>query len=84
MYEVQLSRSANRYYQRADVDTARRLDRCFAELSRNPFRVRNVRPIRGRTGLFRYRVVQIRVLFSVIPQDHIVQVVAIGPRGDIY
>ena len=84
MYEIRLARSANRYYQRVDVDTARRLNRCFEALSRNPFTAGNARPIRGRPGQYRYRVSDLRVIFTVLQPERIVQVIAIGPRGDIY
>ena len=84
MYEVRLSRSSNRYYQRVDVDTARRLDGYFEVQSLNPFTAGNVRPIRGRAGLYRYRVGDLRVIFPVRQPESIVQVIAIGPRGGIY
>jgi mRNA interferase RelE/StbE len=84
MYEVRLSRRANRYYQRVDSDTARRLDQCFEDLSQNPFSPGNVRPIRGRRGLYRYRVGGLRVIFSVERRERVVMVTAIGPRGDIF
>ena len=84
MYEIRLSRSADRYYQRVNSDTAKRLDRCFESLSRNPFSARNVRRLVGRSGLFRYRVGELRVIFRVIVTEQVVQVVAIGPRGDVY
>ncbi|MFQ6030782.1 MAG: type II toxin-antitoxin system RelE/ParE family toxin [Dehalococcoidia bacterium] len=84
MYEIRLARSANRYYQRVDVDTARRLERCFEELSRNPFTATNVRPIRGRQGVYRYRVGDLRVIFTVVQVERVVRVTAIGPRGNVY
>ena len=84
MYEVRLSRSANRYYQRVDIDTARRLEQCFSQLNQNPFAASNVRPIRGRRGLYRYRVGSIRVLFNVNQRERIVLIITIGPRGDVY
>ena len=84
MYEVRLSRRANRYYQRVDQATARRLDRCFEELSINPFGPNDVRPIRGRRGLYRFRIGDLRVLFTVDEGEQIVTIPAIGPRGDIY
>ena len=84
MYEVRLARRAARYYQRVDVDTARRLDECFAGLSRKPFGAGDVRPIRGVRGLYRYRVGGLRVLFTVDRRERVVSVLTIGPRGDVY
>jgi mRNA interferase RelE/StbE len=83
MYEVRLARGAARYYQRVDADTARRLAQCFDSLRQNPF-AGDVRPLKGRRGLYRYRVGELRVVFSVDRSSLIVMVIAIGPRGDIY
>ncbi len=84
MYEVALSRRANRYYRRVDEATARRLRLCFDELRRNPFASRNVRPVLGRPDTFRYRVGALRVIFSVDRDSMAVRVHIIGPRGDVY
>lgn len=84
MFEIRLSRRANRYYQRVDSNTAKRLNECFEDMSQNPFNALHVRPIHGRRGLYRYRVGGLRVLFNVDGEARIVNIVAIGPRGDIY
>ena len=84
MYEVRLARRAFNYYERVDRDTARRLEQCFDDLSQNPFTPGVVRPIRGRRGLYRYRVGGLRVIFSVERRERVVTVIAIGPRGDIF
>ena len=84
MYELRLSRRADRYYQRVDRDTAQRLNQVFAELSDNPYNARHVRPLRGREGLLRYRLGDLRIVFTVDRAEETVSVVAIGPRGDIY
>ena len=84
MYEVRLSRRAENYYQRVDPGTAGRLNQVFEELSDNPYRASNVRPLRGRQNLFRYRLGELRVVFMVDQAEQVVRVLAIGPRGDIY
>ena len=83
-YDIVLSRRADRYYNRVDPIMVRRLNRCFDELRRDPFASRNVRPIRGSVGTYRYRVGNLRVMFTVDQDSHSVDVVAIGPRGEIY
>ena len=84
MYEVRLSRRADRYYQRVDQDTARRLNECFENLRQDPFGLGDVRPLRGKQGLYRYRVGGLRVIFSVERRERVVNIVTIGPRGDVF
>ena len=84
MYEVHLARRAERYYRRVDRDTARRLDECFEDLTRDHFCPTRVRALRGYPNAFRYRVGGLRVLFTVDQSARIVTVNAIRPRGDAY
>jgi mRNA interferase RelE/StbE len=63
---------------------ARRLEQCFEELRDDPFSSTNVRPLRGRANMYRYRVGNLRVIFSVDNEALLVRIYAIGPRGDIY
>jgi mRNA interferase RelE/StbE len=45
---------------------------------------RRVKRLKGFEGLFRYRVGELRVIFSVDRVDRVVKVMTIGPRRDIY
>jgi len=54
-FRIRLSRQAQRYLERADADTKRRLAAVLDEMTRNPFRG-DVRPLRGRSGDWRRRV----------------------------
>jgi len=57
MYEVWLTRDAERFYQGADDPLARRLNRCFDQLRRNPHEHPNMKPLKGPfAGCWRYRV----------------------------
>ncbi|MFQ6027974.1 MAG: type II toxin-antitoxin system RelE/ParE family toxin [Dehalococcoidia bacterium] len=78
-----MSRRAARCYRRTDADTARRLNQCFNSLENNPF-AGDVRPIVGRRGFYRYRVGDLRVIFSVNRLDRLIDVVPIAPRGENY
>ncbi len=84
MYEVRLARQPERYYKRVPPATARQLDNCFDDLHRNPLGSRRVKRLKGFEGLFRYRVGELRVIFSVDRVDRVVKVMTIGPRRDIY
>jgi len=82
-FRIRLSRQAQRYLERADADTKRRLAAVLDEMTRNPFRG-DVRPLRGRPGDWRRRVGSLRVLYRVNNEAFIVDVAEIGPRGDVY
>ena len=80
MYEVRLSRRAQRYYERVDADTARRLDRCFEALTKDPYRGGDIKPLKGMKGVYRFRVGDLRVIYEVEVAKRIVKVYSILPR----
>jgi mRNA interferase RelE/StbE len=85
-YEVRLSRSARKYYERCDPDIARKLEFCFETLETSPFPTHpRINKLKGElTGNYRYRVGKLRVVFALYEDEAIVYVRAIGPRGDVY
>ena len=63
MYRVELSREAQRFYQRCDKVVSRKLARCFESLERNPREGNNVKALKGRlAGSYRYRLGDLRVV----------------------
>lgn len=86
-YDVKLSQNAESYYKRTGANTKERLERCFEDLEEEPkdWSHPRVKKLRGElSGLWRYRVGDLRVVYRVKDQQKVVDVVAIGPRGDIY
>ncbi|MBL7202065.1 MAG: UvrD-helicase domain-containing protein [Anaerolineae bacterium] len=43
-----------------------------------------IKPLRGWENVWRYRLGDHRLIYSVVPEQQVVQLLAIGPRGDIY
>ena len=84
MYEVRLSRRAQRYYERVPPDMARRLDRCFATLHENPFGGGDIKPVKGEPGIYRARVGDLRIIYQVDRRARVVTVHLILPRGEAY
>ncbi len=63
MYRVELSREAERFYERCDAATSKKLSRCFESLERDPRKSNNIKPLKGRfAGSYRYRVGDLRVV----------------------
>ena len=57
-----------------------------AELARAPATPRGntVKPLKGWKNLWRYRMGDYRLIYSVVLDSHVVQLLAIGPRKDVY
>jgi mRNA interferase RelE/StbE len=63
MYRVELSREAQRFYDRCDKPVAKKLARCFQSLENNPREGNNVKPLKGKlAGSHRYRAGDLRIL----------------------
>jgi superfamily I DNA/RNA helicase/mRNA-degrading endonuclease RelE of RelBE toxin-antitoxin system len=60
--------------------------RAHAELARAPTTPRGntVQPLKGWENLWRYRIGDYRLIYSVVLEGHVVQLLAIGPRKDVY
>ena len=85
MYEVLLTRDAQKFYQDAGAPLVRRLNRCFDQLRRNPYEHPNIRRLKGPlAGYWRYRVGDWRVVYCVGEDRRIVTVVFIVHRSKAY
>ena len=85
MYKVLLTKEAVKYYQKSDVNTKRKLNKCFEVLKENPYFDINIKRLHGElTGLYRYRTGSLRIVYKIEEEKVTVIVIAIGSRGDIY
>jgi mRNA interferase RelE/StbE len=85
MYELVLTRDAQRFYERADSPLVRRLHRCFEQLRQNPYGQPNIKRLRGLlSGYFRYRVGDWRVVYKVDEEEHVVTILLIAHRSGVY
>ena len=85
MYNVELSREAQRFYDRCDHRTANRLDRCFQSLEERPREGNNVKALKGDfAGTYRYRVGNLRVVYTINDASVTVFVITIANRRDVY
>jgi len=85
MYSVELSQEARRFYERCDKPASKKLARCFHSLEQNPLRGNNIKPLKGKfTGSYRYRVGDLRVVYTVNNQAVTVFVITIAKRSDVY
>jgi superfamily I DNA/RNA helicase/mRNA-degrading endonuclease RelE of RelBE toxin-antitoxin system len=57
-----------------------------AELEQDPVTPRGntIKPLKGWENLWRYRLGDHRLIYSALPENQVVQLLAIGPRGAVY
>jgi mRNA interferase RelE/StbE len=85
MYEIRLTRDAQKFYQAADDPLARKLNRCFDQLQRDPYQHPNSRRLKGLlAGYWRYRVGDWRVVYRVDEDKQAVTVILIAHRSEVY
>lgn len=85
IWEIVLTRPAEKIYDRSGRGMRASLDRCFEDLEKNPFYGNNIRPLTGKLkGLYRYRIGDWRVIYRFLKEHMVVEIIAILPRGDAY
>ncbi|MFN5856296.1 MAG: type II toxin-antitoxin system RelE family toxin [Pseudanabaenaceae cyanobacterium] len=85
MYEVLLHPDVQKIYTKADKALAKKIARCLQQLEQDPICHPNIKALKGEySGLYRYRIGDYRVIYSV--EDEIVQVfvMAIAHRSQAY
>ena len=82
-YEIHLDRRPENYLRRLDRRMQGRIHRRLRQIAEDPYDPRT-RQLTNAEGLRAARVGDWRILFFVSEAPHIVQVVDIGPRGQIY
>jgi len=85
MYEVFLTREAQRFYEQADPVLVRKLNRCFRYLRENPYDHPNIKRLKGPlAGHFPYRIGDWPVIYRVAEQKHEVTVLLVAHRSRAY
>ncbi len=85
MYKLVLSREAERFYQRCDRPASSKLARCFEWLEKDPRGGNNIKALKGKfAGSYRYRVGDLRVVYTINDLQVTVFVITIAQRGDVY
>jgi mRNA interferase RelE/StbE len=85
IYQVILSRTAREFFDSAATSLQRRLDRCFAQLTTEPRRHPNIKPLRGPlAGYLRYRVGDYRIVYTIDDARNVVTIAMIAHRRSVY
>lgn len=67
-------------------DLQKQATAAVADIAENPTRTRGntIRPLTGYDNVWRYRLGDHRLIYSIVPDARVVQLLAIGPRATIY
>lgn len=85
MYEIRLSRKAQKFYEETDKKNVKILNRCFETVSKNPYFHANIKKLHGVfEGSFRYKAGNLRIIYSIDESKKIVYVEVIVTRGSAY
>lgn len=92
MYDLKLTRKAQKFYEKADNLLAQRLNQCFEQLKQNPYDSLNIKALKGNfEGCFRYRISEYRVIYKIDEADtddedkqKVVIILLIAHRREVY
>ncbi len=85
MYDIVLTKKAQKFYENCDEKIARKLNRCFDHLRENPYEHPNIKSLRGRlAGSLRYRVGDYRVVYEIKEEHKQVIILLIVHRSKAY
>jgi mRNA interferase RelE/StbE len=84
-YSIEFYKPALKYLQRLDKPTRTRIVHALQILSEDPFHSElDIKKMKGSEDEFRLRVGSYRIVYNIINEKLLVQVIKIGSRGDIY
>ncbi|MCL6447284.1 MAG: type II toxin-antitoxin system RelE/ParE family toxin [Armatimonadetes bacterium] len=86
MFKIRFSRVVQKYYDSLhDEKLIRDIDRCLSQLEQNPFSGKNIKKLKGQyKGYYRITTDGYRIVYRIEKGSMTVNIVSIGPRGDIY
>lgn len=83
-----ITRSAANYLRRLPQKTQQAVAKAFDDICQSPFTHPNptiIRPLKGtHQGRWRYRLGDLRIIYTVNVEEKTIDIIAIGPRGDVY
>lgn len=83
-YELELSKSAEKFLNRTDRNTKTRIIDALELLTEDPYSYTGVETITNAKGVFRIRVGKYRILYEIFNDRLLVYIEDIDSRGDIY
>ncbi|MFH1776512.1 MAG: type II toxin-antitoxin system RelE/ParE family toxin [Candidatus Omnitrophota bacterium] len=83
-FKVILLPQALKFYQNCSSKLANRLNRCFEDLENNPFQGQNIKRLKVKKILYRYRAGDYRIIYEIDKRDKRIGVLLITLRPSAY
>lgn len=84
MFNLIFSKDAQKFVAKQAPQAKQRIRHALLRLAEDPFSSRQVKRLKGTTGILRLRVGDFRIVFSIEQEKLNILVISIGNRGDIY
>ena len=85
MYEVYISREAEKYYKKLDKRSRERINNSISSISKEPLSRVHIKKLWGELeGMYRYAIGSLRIIYEVDTKNKVVKIKAIRSRGDVY
>ena len=85
MYEVYISREAEKYYKKLDKRSKERINNSISSISKGPLSGLHIKKLWGELeGKYRYAIGSLRIVYEVDTKNKVVKIKAIRSRGDVY
>ncbi|HEY83939.1 MAG TPA: type II toxin-antitoxin system RelE/ParE family toxin [Chloroflexi bacterium] len=85
MYEIILTREAQKDYQKLTKNITKRVNQCLDSLRKNPLQYPQAISLKGKlTGFYRWRVGDWRVVYQVNTGEQVVTILQITHRSNVY
>jgi mRNA interferase RelE/StbE len=87
MYEVVFTKSAQKYIQKQDTNTRKRIRKAIIDLAEDPYDniTNDIKLLKGKTKVaYRLRVGNFRVIYRLKEKHLIINILEIDSRGQIY
>ena len=85
MYEVSMTRKAQKFYEKASDELAVQIDDCIDNLSQNPYKGADIKKLKGNyLGYWRYRIGNYRVIYLIEEEKKNIAIFLIAHRKEAY
>ena len=85
MYEILMTRKAQKFYEKASDELVVQLDDCLDNLSQNPYKASDIKKLKGNyLGYWRYRIGNYRVIYLVEEEKKNITIFLIAHRKEAY
>jgi len=85
MYRVKYSKNVIKFLQKQDKNIVKKIIEIFDELKIDlDFSKFDIKDLKGFESIYRLRVSKYRIIFEVIDNELLIEVIKAGSRGDIY